>query len=186
MTHVGDQAVPTVGRIGIGRFNGRWRGDAFTTARWITVQHTTCVPNTEDSRMTDSEKRVRAFYDSLVPGYRERVCSLQSSQVVYELPEGMPTGGGRFEGAPDIPEILLPAFYGAFDVRIVAEEFIASGDQVVALGRLQGKTRSTGVPIDVPFAHVWTVRDGRLAHLRFYTDTAVLAEALGAADDGRA
>jgi uncharacterized protein len=116
--------------------------------------------------MTDNEKRVRAFYDAIVPGHRERVCSLQSSQVVYELPEGMPTGGGRFEGVPDVPERFLPAFYGALDVRFVAEEFIAAGEQVVAIGRLQGKTRAKGVPIDVPFAHVWTVRDGRLARLR--------------------
>src|SRR5205823_2469358 len=75
-----------------------------------------------DRRMTDNEKRVRAFYDAIVPGHRVRVCSLQSSQVVYELPEGMPTGGGRFEGVPDVPERFLPAFYGAFDVRFVAEE----------------------------------------------------------------
>jgi ketosteroid isomerase-like protein len=136
--------------------------------------------------MTDNEKRVRAFYDAIVPGHRERVCSLQSSHVVYELPEGMPTGGGRFEGVPDVPERFLPAFYGAFDVRFVAEEFIAAGEQVVAIGRLQGKTRAKGVPIDAPFAHVWTVRDGRLARLRFYTDTAVLTKALGATDHGHA
>jgi ketosteroid isomerase-like protein len=134
--------------------------------------------------MTDNEKRVRAFYDAIVPGHRERVCSLQSSQVVYELPEEMPTGGGRFEGVPDVPERFLPAFYGAFDVRIVAEEFIAADEQVVAIGRLQGNTRAKGVPIDVPFAHVWTVRDGRLTRLRFYTDTAALAKALGATADG--
>ena len=134
--------------------------------------------------MTDSEKRVRAFYDAIIPGYRERVCSLQSSQVVYELPEGMPTGGGRFEGVPEVPEKFLPAFYGAFDVRFLAEEFIAADEQVVAIGRLKGNTRAEGVPIDVPFAHVWTVRDGRLARLRVYTDTAVLAKALGATADG--
>jgi ketosteroid isomerase-like protein len=102
---------------------------------------------------------------------------------VYELPEGMPTGGGRFEGIPDIPERFLPAFYGAFDARFIAEEFIAAGDYVVAIGRLQGTTRETAVPLDVPFAHVWTVGDGRLQRLRFYTDTAALAKALGGTDD---
>ena len=136
--------------------------------------------------MTDNENRGRAFYDAIVPGHRERVCSLQSSQVVYELPEGMPTGGGRFEGVTDVPEKFLPAFYGAFDVRFVAEEFIAAGEQVVAIGRLQGTTRAKGVPIEVPFAHMWTVRDGRLARLRFYTDTAALTKALGTTANGHA
>jgi uncharacterized protein len=133
--------------------------------------------------MTDNEKRVRVFYDSTAPAHRERLCGLQSTRVVYEVAEGMPTGGGRFEGIPDVPERLLPGFYAAFDARMVAEEFIADGDRVVALGRLQGRTRDAAVPIDVPFAHVWTVRDGRLVRLRIFTDTAVLAEALRANDE---
>jgi ketosteroid isomerase-like protein len=34
------------------------------------------------------------------------------------------------------------------------------------------------VPVNVPFAHVWTVRDGYLQRLRAFTDTALLAHAL--------
>jgi aldehyde dehydrogenase (NAD+) len=47
MTHVNDQPVndlpfsPFGGEknSGIGRFNGRWAVEAFTTDQWITVQH---------------------------------------------------------------------------------------------------------------------------------------------------
>ncbi|MGE5058386.1 MAG: nuclear transport factor 2 family protein, partial [Betaproteobacteria bacterium] len=59
-----------------------------------------------------------------------------------------------------------------------AEEFITGGENVVALGRIQGKTRKAAVPVDVPFAHVWTVRDGYLQRLRAFTDTAMIAHAL--------
>ena len=52
------------------------------------------------------------------------------------------------------------------------------GENVVALGRIEGKTRKAAVPIDVPFAHVWTVREGYLQRLRAFTDTALLAHAL--------
>jgi len=75
-------------------------------------------------------------------------------------------------------ERFLTSFYTVLDVHFISEEFITAGDQVVALGRIQGKTRKAGVPIDVPFAHVWTVRDGYLQRLRAFTDTAVLAQAL--------
>ena len=75
-------------------------------------------------------------------------------------------------------ERFLTSFYGALDVRFVAEEFIAAGEEVVAIGRIQGKTRKAAVPVDVPFAHVWTVRDGYLQRLRAFTDTALLARAL--------
>jgi ketosteroid isomerase-like protein len=127
----------------------------------------------------ENEKHVRAFYDAIIPGHRERVFSLQAAHIVYELPEGMPTGGGRFEGIRDVLERFLPNFYGAFDVHFAVEDFITAGEHVVAVGRLQGKTRDRAIPIDVPFVHVWMVRDHRLERLRFFTDTAVLVQALG-------
>jgi uncharacterized protein len=126
----------------------------------------------------ENEKRVRAFYEATVPGHRESLRGLQSPHVVYDLPKGMPIGCGHFEGLQDVLERFLTSFYGAFDVRFLAEEFIAAGEHVVALGRIQGKTRKAAVPVDVPFAHVWTVREGYLQRLRAFTDTAVLTDAL--------
>ncbi len=126
----------------------------------------------------DNEKRVRAFYEATVPGHREPLWGLQASHVVYDLPEGMPVGGGHFEGLLDVTERFLTSFYGAFDVRFVAEEFITAGEHVVAIGHIEGTTRQAAVPVDVPFVHVWTVREGQLQRLRAFTDTALLARAL--------
>ena len=115
--------------------------------------------------MTDEEEKeklVRAFYEATVPGHRNALRGIQAPHVIYDLPEGMPIGCGHFEGLQDVLERFLTSFYGALDVRFVADEFIAAGDTVVALGRIEGKTRKTGVPINVPFAHVWTVREGYL------------------------
>jgi ketosteroid isomerase-like protein len=126
----------------------------------------------------ENEKLVRAFYEATVPGHREALRGIQAPNVIYDLPEGMPIGCGHFEGLQDVLERFLTTFYGALDVRFVAEEFITAGEQVVAIGRIEGTTRKTGVPIDVPFAHVWTVHEGYLQRLRAFTDTAVLAHAL--------
>ncbi len=118
----------------------------------------------------DNEKRVRAFYEATIPGHREALRGLQSPRVVYDMPAGMPMGCGHFEGLEDVLNRFLTSFYRALDVHFVAEEFIAAGDEVVALGRIQGQTRKAGVPVDVPFAHVWTVRDGYLQRLRAFTE----------------
>jgi ketosteroid isomerase-like protein len=137
------------------------------------------IRETEETRRTEeNEKRVRAFYEATVPGHREALRGLQAPHVIYDLPEGMPIGCGHFEGLQDVLDRFLTSFYKALDVHFIAEEFIAAGENVVAIGRIQGKTRKTGVPIDVPFAHVWTVREGYLQRLRAFTDTAVLADAL--------
>ena len=127
---------------------------------------------------SENEKLVRAFYEATVPGHREALRGIQAPHVVYDLPEGMPVGCGHFEGLQDVLERFLTSFYAALDVHFIAEEFITGGENVVALGRIQGKTRKAAVPVDVPFAHVWTVRNGYLQRLRAFTDTAVIAHAL--------
>jgi len=126
----------------------------------------------------DNEKRVRAFYEATIPGHRESLRGLQAPHVVYDMPTGMPVGCGRFEGLQDVLERFLTSFYRSLDVHFIAEELIAAGEEIVALGRIQGQTRKAAVPIDVPFAHVWTVRQGYLQRLRAFTDTALLAQAL--------
>jgi ketosteroid isomerase-like protein len=137
------------------------------------------ISETEEKKMTeDNEKRVRAFYEATVPGHREALRGLQSPHVIYDLPEGMPIGCGHFEGLQDVLERFLTSFYRALDVHFVAEEFISAGESVVALGRIEGTTRKAAVPVDIPFAHVWTVREGYLQRMRAFTDTALLARAL--------
>jgi peroxiredoxin/ketosteroid isomerase-like protein len=126
-----------------------------------------------------NEKRVRAFYEATAPGHRQATRGLQSPHVVYDLPAGMPVGSGHFEGLDAVTERFLDRFYGALDVHFVVEEFIAAGDEVAAVGRIEGRARKSGAPIDVPFVHIWTVRDGYLQRLRAFTDTATLSAALG-------
>lgn len=121
----------------------------------------------------DNESRVRAFYESTAPGHREAARGLQSAQVVYDMPEGMPAGCGHFEGLKDVFDRFLPSFYGSFDIRFVTEEFITSHDEVVAIGRIIGATRKSGKPVNVPFVHIWTVSDGHLRRMRACTDTAI-------------
>jgi ketosteroid isomerase-like protein len=52
------------------------------------------------------------------------------------------------------------------------------GARVVAEGRMRGRTVPSGVPLNLPFVHIWTVYGGRLVGAVMYTDTAVLRDAL--------
>jgi ketosteroid isomerase-like protein len=90
----------------------------------------------------------------------------------------VPIGCGYFEGLQDVLDRFLVSSYRALDIHFVTEEFISAGEKVVAIGRIQGKTRKSAVPVDVPFVHIWTVREGYLQRMRAFTDTALLARAL--------
>jgi ketosteroid isomerase-like protein len=46
----------------------------------------------------------------------------------------------------------------------------AGGDRVVGIIRQHGRSRSTGLPIDMLFAQVWTVRGGLETRMEMYGD----------------
>jgi len=61
-------------------------------------------------------------------------------------------------------------------------EFLDAGEEVVVLGRYRGAAKQTGKTLDVPFVHVWSLRDGKAWRFRQFLDTAGWVEALS--DDG--
>lgn len=56
-------------------------------------------------------------------------------------------------------------------------DFIAQGDNVVALGYYAGNVKSTGRQYASEWAHVFTLRHGKVIKFREYADTANLAAA---------
>ena len=53
-------------------------------------------------------------------------------------------------------------------------EFVAQGDTVVALGHYRATAKATGKQFDSPFAMVFTIRDGKIAEFREFTDSAAV------------
>ena len=64
-----------------------------------------------------------------------------------------------------------------FDV--LPEEITGAGDMVIARGRFKGKFRGTGALLDAEFVHVFKFREGRIALIHTYTDTAQFRDAVG-------
>jgi ketosteroid isomerase-like protein len=58
--------------------------------------------------------------------------------------------------------------WGRYEIE--TEELLDAGEHVVAFVRVRGRTRRDGVEFEHAPAAVWTVRDGRVAALRFYLD----------------
>jgi uncharacterized protein len=61
--------------------------------------------------------------------------------------------------------------------NVAIDQYIAAGDKVVTQGRYRATVRSTGAKIDVPIAHVFTLRDGRVTSWKGYGDTAAVLAA---------
>ena len=61
---------------------------------------------------------------------------------------------------------------------LLFERILDAGDRVVAIGRTRGTVVGNGREFDLPIAHVWAVRSGKVAGFYPYIDNAGLLAAL--------
>jgi ketosteroid isomerase-like protein len=87
--------------------------------------------------------------------------------------------GGTFTGAEAIfGNVLGPMSQDVESFSVRPDELLDAGDEkVVSLGRYGG--RGANGAVDVPYAHVWTVRAGRIVRFDQYTDTRLFGQAVG-------
>ncbi len=94
-----------------------------------------------------------------------------------DYPEDAPVFKGR-EGMERVPLWLREAWA---EWRFEPERFIDAGDQVVVFVMIVARSRS-GVPVELPSAHVVTIHDGRIASIRAYRHRAEALKAVGRAE----
>ena len=131
--------------------------------------------------MTTPVDTVRAFYDAVARGEVPAVLALLDPEVEWTEAERFPYYSGVWRG-PDavLNNLLVPLTkdWDGFAVR--PREFICEGERVVTLGAYSGVYKKTGRSMSAEFAHVWKVRNGRLATFNMHTDTAKVLEAIQA------
>ncbi len=128
--------------------------------------------------MTDDRvETARRLYDAFAAGDRAALGDLLGETDWHEA-EGMPYGG-RYTGLAEIAANVFGPI--AKDI----EDFSATPDDIALLGKTRvaafGHYRGKGANgvIDVPFAHIWTVIDGRMERLVQYADTYLFRQATG-------
>ena len=66
------------------------------------------------------------------------------------------------------------------DWELEVEDFIDAGDAgVVAIVRQRGRSKATGVPVEMHFGQVWTIRDQQQARMQMYASPEEALEAAG-------
>jgi ketosteroid isomerase-like protein len=74
------------------------------------------------------------------------------------------------------------AFFRKLDAAVAVsafepEQYVESGDTVVAMGRWAGTAKPTGKPYASTWSMTWKLKDGKVYFYEAYEDTAVIAEA---------
>ena len=70
------------------------------------------------------------------------------------------------------------------DWEVDVEALHDAGDQVVAIVRQRGRSKTTGLHVDMAYGQVFTLRDGRFARMEMYADPVEALEAVGLSAQG--
>ena len=122
---------------------------------------------------------VQDFYAALGRGDVAAVLGLLDPKVEWTEAERFPYYSGTWHGPQAVLDNLLKRLGQDWDdFTAKANDFLVEGSRAVAFGVYRGTYKRTGRSMTAPFAHVWTVRDGKVINFLMYTDTAKVLEAL--------
>ena len=63
--------------------------------------------------------------------------------------------------------------------EVEAEDYIDAGERVVVILNQRGRSKATGVSVEMRFAQVWTLRDGQAIRMQMYASVEEALEAVG-------
>jgi ketosteroid isomerase-like protein len=64
------------------------------------------------------------------------------------------------------------------EIRIEPLEFVDLGDRLVVVVSMSGRGKGSGAPVEVTFAQLWSMRDGKAVGLRDYATKSEALEAV--------
>jgi uncharacterized protein len=116
---------------------------------------------------------VKEFYIQFKNQDKQSYMDLIDDNVEWVTMEYMPNGG-KYIGKPDVFEKYFPAMLSNFaEFHAIADEFLGMGnDSVLVLGSYSVKPKKNTHDIEIPFAHIYKIRNNKIHRFRQYTDTA--------------
>ena len=133
--------------------------------------------------MTDNSAFVRSLYDAFGRGDLQSIIDNVDPAIEWVSNgsgETIPWGGtrsGRAGVASFFQALGDNLDFEAFEPR----QFLDAGDAVTVLGRSRARSKGDGGgTFDSEWAHIFTIRDGKVARFQEYYDTAAIERLLAA------
>jgi ketosteroid isomerase-like protein len=121
--------------------------------------------------MNSSLDVVKGVYAAFAVGDVPAVLAAMAPDVHWTEAAGGPYGGVSVGPDAVLQNVFMKLGTEWDGFAAVPGRFVADGETVVALGDYSGRHRATGKSFSARFAHVWTVRGGRVVQFEQITDT---------------
>jgi ketosteroid isomerase-like protein len=120
---------------------------------------------------------VRAAIDAWNRGDWDAVLEDATPSFVFDFSRAMGPEGGVYR-LDQMGEFFRQLTEAWESLRLQADETITAGEQVVTPNTLHARGRD-GIELAAHSAWVWTIRDGKVAHVCFYQGRKEALEAVG-------
>jgi hypothetical protein len=125
----------------------------------------------------ESLQLVKDGYAAFGRGDLQGLLSLQAEDVVWDIPgDGLPMAGS-YRGHDGVASFFERLKRETEILEFQPREFLADGDRVLVVGWERVKIKATGHSADIDWVMSFTIRDGKIAAFRQYTDTKAIADA---------
>jgi ketosteroid isomerase-like protein len=131
-----------------------------------------------EPRSAGDAELVKGIYAAFARGDVAGVLGAMHPDIEWTEAEGFPYAG-TYRGPDAIVQnvfMKLGSEWEGFQVR--PHEFLEPGSAVVVFGRYSGRYRATGRAMEADFAHVWRLRDRKVAAFKQYVDSALVQRAI--------
>ncbi|PIW31755.1 MAG: ketosteroid isomerase, partial [Nitrosopumilales archaeon CG15_BIG_FIL_POST_REV_8_21_14_020_37_12] len=120
---------------------------------------------------------VKKFYDAFKNKDMKKIHQLCDEELEWNTLRGMPHGG-KYVGLKSIFEDYFTNMFSNFkEFHAMPDEFLESENHVIVIGRYQGISKKEKT-FDVPFSHIYEIRNNKIFKFRQFTDTQKIQESL--------
>jgi ketosteroid isomerase-like protein len=123
-------------------------------------------------------ERLRAIYEAVSRGDWDT--AFRGAPPDFELvpPDTNPIAG-TYRGRAEIGGFFEELWAAFEEVDVEPEEFLESGDRIVAFLHLQFQPKDSTAMMQMRVAHVWTMRDGEAVRCQVFREREEALEAAG-------
>jgi ketosteroid isomerase-like protein len=122
---------------------------------------------------------VRALFEAWGRGGLDALAEFWDARIDWRAAEGALDDAGPIHGVDAMRAYVQDWLDDFGELRVEAEELIDAGEQVVAVQRISGRAKASGIETEIRYAVVYTIRDGKIMRGREYWERAQALEAAG-------
>lgn len=132
--------------------------------------------------MTDNSNFIHSLYDAFKRGEMKTILDSLDPSIEWASngDAKIIPWGGRRSGVAGVAS-FFKSLADNLDFEIFEpRDFFDAGDTAIVIGRTRARLKRQGGVFDCEWAHVFTVKNGKLARFREFYDTAAIVDALSA------